>query len=54
VDFYFIARAVLVCFLLVVEVELGLHLEPLHESFLCERFFKIGSHKVFAWAGFEL
>jgi hypothetical protein len=32
----------------------GLHLEPLHHPHLCEGFFKIGSCKLFAWAGFKL
>jgi hypothetical protein len=31
----------------------GLHLEPLHQPYFCEGFFKIGSHELFAWAGFE-
>jgi hypothetical protein len=31
----------------------GLHLEPLHEPFLVISFLKIGSHKLFPWAGFE-
>jgi hypothetical protein len=33
-------------------LELGLHLEPLHFSFE-KGFFEIGSHELFAWAGFE-
>jgi hypothetical protein len=33
----------------------GLPLEPLHRSnFFVIRFFEIGSHKLFAWVGFEL
>jgi hypothetical protein len=32
----------------------GLHLEPLHQPFfVIFFFFEIGSHKLFAWAGFE-
>jgi hypothetical protein len=31
----------------------GLHLEPLHQPYFCEGFFKIGSQELFAWAGFE-
>jgi hypothetical protein len=31
----------------------GLHLEPLHQAYFCEGFFKIGSPELFAWAGFE-
>jgi hypothetical protein len=30
-----------------------LSLEPLHQSFLVMGFFKIGSFKLFPWAGFE-
>jgi hypothetical protein len=32
----------------------GLHLEPLHQLFFVQGFFKIGSHELFARAGFEL
>jgi hypothetical protein len=32
----------------------GLHLEPFHQPFFVLGFLKIGSHKLFAWAGFEL
>jgi hypothetical protein len=32
----------------------GLHLEPLHQPYFCERFFEIGSCKLFALAGFKL
>jgi hypothetical protein len=40
----------LFCFLAV----LGLHLEPLHQPFFVMGFFpKIGSLKLFPWAGFE-
>jgi hypothetical protein len=31
-----------------------LHLEPLHQPFFVMSFFEIGSHKLFARAGFEL
>jgi hypothetical protein len=31
----------------------GLHLEPLHQSFFVLGIFKIGSHKLFPWDGFE-
>jgi hypothetical protein len=29
------------------------HLGPLHQPFFCEGFFEIGSHKLFAQAGFK-
>jgi hypothetical protein len=32
----------------------GLHLEPLHQPYLCEGFFEIGSQELFAQARFEL
>jgi hypothetical protein len=32
----------------------GLYLEPLHQPFFVLGFFEIGSHELFAWAGFEL
>jgi hypothetical protein len=32
----------------------GLHLEPLHQSYFCEGFVKIGSCELFAGSGFEL
>jgi hypothetical protein len=31
----------------------GLHLESLHQPFFVIGFFEIGSHKLFAWAGFQ-
>jgi hypothetical protein len=31
----------------------GLHLEPIHQPFFVMGFFKIGSHKLFAPAGFN-
>jgi hypothetical protein len=31
----------------------GLHLEPLHQPFFVVDIFEIGSHELFAWAGFE-
>jgi hypothetical protein len=31
----------------------GLHLESLHQPYFCEGFFEIGSHELFAQAGFE-
>jgi hypothetical protein len=30
-----------------------LHLEPLHQPFFAKGFFEIGSHELFALAGFE-
>jgi hypothetical protein len=39
----------------VLGLELGLHLEPLHQSnFFVIGFFEIGSHELFAQAGFKL
>jgi hypothetical protein len=32
---------------------LGLHLEPLHQPYFCEGFFKLGSCELFAWVGFN-
>jgi hypothetical protein len=31
----------------------GLHLKPLHQPFFVKGFLQIGSHKLFAQAGFE-
>jgi hypothetical protein len=41
-------------FFLVLELKTqGLHLEPLHKPFFVMGFFEIGSHELFAGAGFE-
>jgi hypothetical protein len=41
-----------VCFCGARTLTQGLHLEPLHQPYFCDGFFKIGSYEPFAQAGF--